>query len=196
MGARQLAHRSGRRARHRRPHASRRRARDRCGRGRLRADSPPAGRWPSCAWAASGTWTSRRSRSAANVAGRAGLDGSPRRVVHGLAVRRLGDQPRRLSSRWVRAPCARRPAWNASCSRSSATRRTRRAACSCSNRARCRPPMWPRGWRDKAGVAPGALTFAVAPDREHRRRRADRRARHRDRPAQDGHDRLRRARAS
>ena len=26
---------------------------------KLRADSPPAGRWPPCAWAGSGTWSTR-----------------------------------------------------------------------------------------------------------------------------------------
>ena len=46
---------------------------------------------------------------------------------------------------------------------------------------------------DKAGVCPRRPDVCRGPDREHRRRRADRRARPRDRLAQDGHGRLRRA---
>ena len=55
-----------------------------------------------------------------------------------------------------------------------------------------RPTTWRRGWRGKAGVAPDATDVRRRADRQPRRRRADRGARDRDRPAQDGDARLRR----
>ena len=68
---------------------------------------------------------------------------------------------------------------------SSATRKTRRAACSCSRGARCRPTRSRRGSRERPASRRRADLRGRA-DREPRRRRADRRARDRDRPAQDG----------
>ena len=62
-----------------------------------------------------------------DVARRAGLDRSPRRVVHGVAVRRAGRSTLMATSRWAPARCARRRAWRTSCSRSSATPRRRDA---------------------------------------------------------------------
>ena len=129
-----------------------------------------------------------------DVAGRAGVDRSSGGGVHGVAVRRLGDQSRRVFRDGLGSAARESARREGAVRASSDTPRRPRAACWCSRDARCRPTTWRRGLRAKAGIAPSALTFAVAPTASLAGgvqivARVDR-----DRPAQDGHARLRRRR--
>ena len=145
------------------PDARERRAGRGCRRQGARAASLRASRWLSCAWAASATSSSRRSRSAATSwPGVQRVDRPSGRVLHGVAVRRVGDQPRRVLRDGL-GPAAREGARREGAVCKARLRRGRHAG-----RAGARGPDAPdrtvAAWvAAKAGVAPEALTFAVAP---------------------------------